>query len=90
MRLHATGTSSVTIKIVDDFAQTIATRNCGPVGAGQFCSLFTPIDNAEAHTCVVATPSSISNLRGALVLYKSVVDSFGLKQLHSVRSAPLR
>ena len=88
------GTNAVamTVKIIDDFAQTIKTSNCGgPVGAGQFCSVFTPIDGAEAHACIVATPGSSTNLRGALVHFKRVgPDDFDLFHFHAIRSAALR
>jgi len=86
-----TAALAVTLRIVDDFAQTVATRNCGMVGVGQYCSLFTPVSNEEAHGCVAVSPSSIQSVRGSMVLYDRVgPDLFDLFHLQVIRAAPLR
>ena len=54
----------VTVKLVSEFGDTIGPTNCGgmKLGAGEFCSLFTSIDNSTAYACV-ATAGSITPVR---------------------------
>src|SRR5215471_11074940 len=74
----------VTIKIIDDFGSTVSTSNCGLVTPGDFCSHFSPIDNAEAHACIVTSVASVQNLRGSLLVSKQIIDDFGLRQLQLI------
>src|SRR5262245_1706571 len=85
------GTSpiAVTVKIVDEAGATKATSTCGgPLAAGEFCSLNIALGFVGPFGCT-ATAASVTNLRGALALEEQVLDSFGLFQLHVVRTAPL-
>jgi hypothetical protein len=83
---------TVALRIVDDFGQTVATSSCsGPLGAGQFCALRTPIDNAEAHACIATVEGATTNLRGTLVLEEKLTDPiWGTFFYRPVRSAPMR
>jgi len=83
---------TVTLRIVDDFGQTVATSSCsGPLGAGQFCALRTPIDNAEAQACLATVEGATTNLRGTLVLEEKLTDPvWGTFFYRPVRSAPMR
>ena len=89
---NSTAKVTVTVKIIDDFANTVSQSTCGgPINPGQFCSLFTPINNEEAHTCVVTSPGPVTSLRASLVIYKRVFDPiFQLFYHQAVRSAALR
>ena len=82
---------AVTVKLVSEFGDTIGPMNCGgmKLGAGEFCSLFTPIDNSTAYACV-ATAGSIANLSGGLAFHKQVESDFGILVFHPIRFAPLR
>ncbi len=82
---------AVTVKLVSEFGDTIGPMNCGGarLDAGEFCSLFTPIDNSTSYACVV-TAGSVANLRGGLVLHRRVLDDFGLFNFQAIRFAPLR
>ena len=88
----STAKVTVTVKIIDDFANTVSQSNCGgPINPGQFCSLFTPVSDEEAHTCVVTSPGSTTSLRASLVIYKRVFDPlFQLFYHQAIRSASLR
>ena len=84
--------SAVTVKIVSEFGETIGPMNCGSnktLGAGEFCSLITQIDNSTAYACV-ATAAALANFRGGLVFHKHVQDNLGILVLHPIRFAPLR
>jgi len=88
----STAKVTVAVKIVDDFANTVSQSNCGgPINPGQYCSLFTPVSDDEAHTCVVTSPGSVTSLRASLVIYERVFDPlFQLFYRQVVRSAALR
>ena len=88
----STAKVTVTVKIVDDFANLVSQSNCGgPIQPGQYCSLFTLVSDDEAHTCVVSSPGSVTGLRASLVIYKRVFDPlFQLFYHQAVRSAALR
>ena len=82
----------VTVKIVSEFGETIGPKNCGSnktLGAGEFCSLITQIDNSTAYACV-ATAGSLANFRGGLAVHKQVQDDLGILVFHPIRFAPLR
>jgi hypothetical protein len=81
---------AVTVKILNEVGGREATYSCGgPVAPGQFCAVFRPIDNEGAFACV-ATAGSTASLRGALVLYEKVLDSFGLFRFRAIRSSTLQ
>ena len=82
----------VTVKIVSEFGETIGPMNCGnnkTLGAGEFCSLITQIDNSTAYACV-ATAAALANFRGGLALHKQVQDNSGILVFHPIRFTPLR
>ena len=84
--------ASVTIKIVSEFGETIGPMNCGnnkTLGAGEFCSLITQIDNSTAYACV-ATAAALANFRGGLVFHEHFLNEGGSLTLHPIRFAPLR
>jgi len=81
---------AVTVKIINDLGDTVATSNCsGPLGAGEFCSVVRSIDFRNSFSCVATAPSTAS-LRGTLVLEQKVVDDFFLLQTHPIRFASLQ
>jgi hypothetical protein len=83
---------AVTIKIVSEFGETIGPMNCctnKTLGAGEFCSLVTQIDNSTAYACV-ATAGSLANFRGGLAFHEQVQDNSGILVFHPIRFAPLR
>ena len=86
-----TAAQAVTVKLVSESGATIGPVSCGAggLGAGEFCSLVTQIDNATAYACV-ATAGSVVNLRGGLAVHKHLQDSNGILVLHPIRFAPLR
>ncbi len=86
-----TAAHAVTVKLVSEFGETIGPINCGgkALGAGEFCSLRTLIDNSTAYACV-ATSGSIATLSGGLVFHRHVLDDAGVLVLHPIRFAPLR
>ncbi len=85
-----TAAQAVTVKLVSEFGDTIGPMTCaGGVGANDFCSLVTQIDNSTAYACVV-TAGSVVNMRAGLVFHKHVQDNNGILVLHPIRFAPLR
>ena len=80
-----------TVKLVSEFGDTIGPMTCGSgrLGAGEFCSLVTLIDNSTAYTCVVTAPS-VTNLSAGLVFHRQVTDNSGILVFHPIRFAPLR
>ena len=88
--LNGGAPQAVTVKLVSEFGDTIGPTNCGgtKLGAGEFCSLFTPIDNSTAYACV-ATAGSITTLSGGLVFHKQVQVG-GILVYHPIRFTPLR
>src|SRR5215510_68801 len=57
-----TNSIAVSVKLVSEFGDTIGPINCGgpKLEPGEFCSLFTVIDNTTAYACV-ATAGSTAN-----------------------------
>src|SRR5262245_40760426 len=50
-----TAAQAVKVKLVSEFGETIGPLDCGgnTLGAGQFCSLVTLVDNTTAYACIV-------------------------------------
>ncbi|PWU22169.1 MAG: hypothetical protein C5B48_10540 [Candidatus Rokuibacteriota bacterium] len=86
-----TAAQAVKVKLVSEFGETIGPLDCGgnTLGAGQFCSLVTLVDNTTAYACIV-TAGTVANLRGGLVFHRNVVDNSGILVFHPIRFAPLR
>ena len=82
--------AAVTVKIINDVGDTVATSNCnGPLGTNEFCSVARTIDFRNAFACVVSAPS-IASVRGTLVLLQKELDQFFVPNLHPVRTAELQ
>jgi hypothetical protein len=81
---------AVTVKIVDDTGQTVATSNCnGPLGPSEFCSVVKGIDFRNSFACVASAPS-IANVRGTLMLLHKEIDDFFVPQFRPSRVASLQ